>query len=171
MTERAVQIVGVFAHVDAFLEALRHLKTLGYRELTAFSPVPLHEIEEVLEPGQSSVRFFTLGGGLLGAVIGLVLTIATSLHYPLITGGKPIVSLPAFVVIVFELAILCGALGAILGMLVNIRLPRLRPEPGYDARFSVDRFGLRVRCAAAAGDRVQQVLQTCGAEEVHRAED
>jgi len=166
MRERAVMILGVFAHLDTFIEAIRRVKELGYRDVTAVSPVPCHEIEEALEKGPSPVRFFTLGGGFLGAMTGFVLTTATSLHYPLITGGKPLVSIPPFLVIVFELAILFGALGTILGMLFNIRLPRFRLEPGYDPRFSEDRFGLWVRCSEGHSDQVQRVLRACGAEEV-----
>lgn len=165
-----IRVVGIFAHFDAFLEAIRRLKDLGYRDLTAFSPVPHHEIEEILEKPRSPVRFFTLGGGILGALTGFGLATFTSLHYPLITGGKPIVSIPPFLIIAFELAILFGSLSTILGMLLNIRLPRFRLEPGYDPRFSEDRFGLRVRCLGDQSDMVQQVLETCGAEEVRLEE-
>jgi hypothetical protein len=170
MTQSTVIWLGTFAHCDTFLAALRQLEEQGFRQVTVFSPIPLHEVEEVLKQGPSPVRYFTLGGGILGALTGFVLTIATSLHYPLITGGKPFVSIPPFLVIAFELAILFGALGTVLGLLLNIRLPRLHPEPGYDSRFSEDRFGLRVRCPVAQSDAVSALLQTCGAEEVHREE-
>ena len=171
MSEQTITVIGLFAHYDTFMTALRCLKEHGYRQVTGFTPVPLHEIEEVLEQGPSPVRFFTLGGGILGALVGFALTIATSLHYPLITGGKPLVSIPPFFIIAFELAILFGALGTILGMLLNIRLPRLHPEPGYDPRFSADQFGLRVRCTAEQSAAVSELLQTCGAEEIRRAEN
>lgn len=175
MKERAVRVVGIFIYFDAFLEAIRRLKDLGYRDLTAFSPVPHHEIEEVLEKPRSPVRYFTLGGGFLGAVTGFGLATLTSLNYPIIaggimTGGKPIVSIPPFLIMAFELAILFGSLSTILGMLLNIRLPRPRVEPGYDPRFSVDRFGLWVRCPADRSGAVEEVLQACGAEEIRRDE-
>jgi molybdopterin-containing oxidoreductase family membrane subunit len=171
MNRYSVQVLGIFAHLDTFTRAIRTLRSSGYREITVFSPVPRHEIEEALEGGRSPVRFFTLGGGLLGCITGFVLTIATSLHYPLITGGKPIISIPPFLVIVFELTILFGALGTILGMLLNIQLPRLSLEPGYDPRFSVDRFGLRLRCERDHAEAVEKILRSAGAEEVRREED
>jgi molybdopterin-containing oxidoreductase family membrane subunit len=116
------------------------------------------------------VRIFTLIGCLLGGTTGLVLTIATSLHYPLITGGKPIVSIPPFLIIVFELTILFGGLMTLGGMLLNARLPRAHIVPAYDPRFSEDRFGLWVRCESQDFDVVTRLLETAGAEEVHRAE-
>lgn len=170
MTETAretVSVYGDFAHYDTFLDALRQLKAQNLQQqVTVFSPVPLHVVEEVLEQGPSPVRYFTFGGGLLGAITGFVLTIATSLHYPLITGGKPLVSIPPFLVIAFELAILFGALGTILGLLLNIRLPHVHLAPGYAAGYSEDQFGLRVECRADQTEAVRTLLQTSGAEEI-----
>lgn len=171
MKSEVVRIIGVFAHLDTFTRAIRELQRLGLDDFTALSPVPRHEIEEALDRKKSPVRFFTLMGGLLGGTTALILTIATSLHYPLITGGKPIVSIPPFLVIVFELTILFGALATILGMLINIRLPRIRIEPGYDPRFSEDRFGLWVRCSADQAQRIQELLRVAGAEEIRHERD
>ena len=171
MSGRSVEVLGIFAHLDAFTRAIRSLRSSGYRDITAFSPVPRHEIEDALQAGRSPVRFFALGGGLMGCLTGFVLTISTSLHYPLMTGGKPIISIPPFLVIVFELTILFGALGTILGMLLSIQLPRLSLEPGYDPRFSVDRFGLWLRCSQEHGEAVEVILRSSGAEEVHLEED
>jgi len=160
------ELLGIFTHLDALLQAIHRLRDAGYRDSGVFSPLPRHELEEALAMGPSPVRLFTLVGAILGATTGFVLTIATSLHYPLITSGKPIVSIPPFLVIVFELTILFGALATILGMLLNIRLPRLKLQPDYDPRFSGDRFGLWVRCQGDQIDAAQRILHSCRAEEV-----
>lgn len=166
MKEDRVRIIGIFAHLDSFTRGIRDLRDSGYADLVAFSPVPRHEIEEALEGGKSPVRVFTLIGGILGGLTGAALTITASLHYPLVTGGKPIISIPPYLIIVFELTILFGALATILGMLINMRLPRLRLEPIYDPRFTEDRFGLSITCSADEVDRVTNALRTAGAEEV-----
>jgi hypothetical protein len=61
-------ILGVFAYVDTTVRALEDLKAKGYHDLTVYTPVPVHEIEEVLERDRpvSRVRLFTLIGGLTG---------------------------------------------------------------------------------------------------------
>ena len=169
MSRGSRELLAIFTHLDALLRAIHQLRDAGYRDAGVFSPVPRHEVEEALARGPGPVRHFTLIGAILGATTGFVLTIATSLHYPLITGGKPIVSIPPFLVIVFELTILFGALATILGMLLNIRLPRLKLRPDYDPRFSEDRFGLWVRCEEKDFDEVRALLRGAGAEEVHRA--
>ena len=161
-------VLGVFAHVDTTVHALEELRAKGYHDLTVYTPVPVHEIEEVLERDRpvSRVRLFTLIGGLTGTVSGFLLTIWSALVWGLTTGGKPVVSIPPFVVIAFELTILFGGLATLIGMVVLGRLPRLAPSPTFDPRFTNDRFGVAVHCATGRGGSVREILRGAGAEEV-----
>lgn len=161
-------VVGVFAHVDTTVKALEELRAKGYHDLEVYTPAPIHEIEDVMERDRpvSRVRFFTLIGGLTGTVSGFVLTIWSAMQWGLVTGGKPIASIPPFVVIAFEMTILFGGLSTVLGMVLLAGLPRFRPTPGYDPRFSNDRFGVAVRCAVGRGASVAEILRRAGAEEV-----
>lgn len=168
MARPSAGLVGSFRHLDSLLDAINRLRQAGYRDLQALSPVPHHAIDEALKKPPSPVRVFTLIGCLLGAATGFTLTIGTSLHISLITGGKPIVSIPPFLIIVFELTILFGGLLTLGGMLLNARLPLVHAVPAYDPRFSEDRFGLWVRCEARDFDTVTRLLESADAEEVHR---
>jgi molybdopterin-containing oxidoreductase family membrane subunit len=161
-------VLGVFAHVDTTVRALEDLRAKGYHDVTVYTPVPVHEIEDVLERGRpvSRVRLFTLIGGLIGTVSGFALTIWSSMAWGLVTGGKPIASIPPFVVIAFELTILFGGLSTAIGMVILGRLPKLRPSPTYDPRFSNDRFGVAVHCPPGRGASVGDILRAAGAEEV-----
>jgi Protein of unknown function (DUF3341) len=159
-------IVGSFRHLDSLILAIKQLKNAGYQELQALSPIPHHAIDEALEKPTSPVRIFTLVGCLLGCITGFTLTIAATLHYPLIVGGKPIISIPPFLVIVFELTILFGGLLTLGGMLLNARLPGVHVGPAYNPQFSEDRFGLWVRCENAQHDEVKRLLQSAGAEDI-----
>jgi hypothetical protein len=170
-------VVGVFAHVDTTVNALEALHARGYRDLSVYTPVPVHEIEDVLERGRpvSPVRLFTLIGGLTGTVSGFFLTIWSAVQWGLVTGGKFMAStptgilgasIPAYVVIAFELTILFGGIATLLGMVILGRLPRLRPSAAYDPRFSNDRFGVAVHCPADRRAAVTDLLRTAGAEEV-----
>jgi Protein of unknown function (DUF3341) len=169
MTAPNSGVVGSFRHLDSLILAIEQLKKAGYRELQALSPVPHHAIDEALAKPPSPVRVFTLVGCLLGAIIGFTLTIGASLHYPLIVGGKPIVSIPPFLIIVFELTILFGGLLTLGGMLLNARLPRVHVGPAYNPRFSEDRFGLWIGCEEKEYDEVKRLLENAGAEDVVRA--
>src|SRR2546422_614375 len=127
MAATAETVLGVFAHVDTTVRALEDLKSKGYHDLTVYTPVPVHEIEDVLERDRpvSPVRLFTLIGGLTGTASGFFLTIWSAMQWGLITGGKPVASIPPFVVIAFELTILFGGISTVIGMILLGRLPRL----------------------------------------------
>ena len=170
-------VVGVFAHVDTTVKALEDLRGKGYHDLEVYTPAPIHEIEDVMERDRpvSRVRLFTLIGGLTGTVSGFLLTIWSTVQWGLVTGGKYMVntpagivgsSIPPYVVIAFELTILFGGLASALGLFALGRLPRFRPSPAYDPRFSNDRFGVAVQCAPGRGASVAGILRGAGAEDV-----
>lgn len=161
-------VVGIFSHVDATVRAIRALRSRGLADFTVHTPIPVEEIEEALEEHRpvSPVRLFTLVGGLTGTLTGFALTIWSSLKWELVVGGKPVVSIPPFVIIAFELTILLGGLSTLLGLLVLGRLPKVRVSSAYDPRFSLDRFGIVVRCPAEMAETARQALQEAGAEEV-----
>src|SRR5258706_11291950 len=83
-------VLGVFAHVDTTVRALEELRARGYHDLTVYTPLPVHEIEEVLERDRpvSRVRLFTLIGGLAGIASAFLLTIWSSLVWGQVTGGE-----------------------------------------------------------------------------------
>lgn len=160
-------VVGVFGNLDAALLALRELKAHGYANVTVYSPAPRHEFDDVLAKKESPVRLFTLVGGLTGCALGFAYAISTSLDWELITGGKPIVSLPPFVIIGFECTILFGALITVAGMFLNARLPKLRQAAGYDPRFSNDKFGIVAFGGPAQVAAAEEIMRAAGAEEVN----
>jgi hypothetical protein len=163
-------VLGVFAHVDTTVQAIRDLRAKGFSELTVYTPVPVEEIEHEVEKvwPLSKVRLFTVVGALTGTATGFFLTIWSSLKWELVTGGKAPVSIPPFVIIAFELTILLGGLASALAVLILGHLPKLKPSPTYDPRFSVDRFGVAVACPPDRVESVQSVLSAAGAEEVRQ---
>jgi hypothetical protein len=165
------QILGIFAHVDTTVRAVEELKAKGYHDLTVYTPVPVHEIEEVVERDRpvSKVRIFTLLGGLTGLASGWLLTAWSSLKWGLIVGGKPPIGLPVsppYIIIMFELMILFGGIATVIGMITLGRLPKFRTSSTYDRRFTNDRFGVAVQCTADRAASVREILRSAGAEEV-----
>ncbi|MBI4208359.1 MAG: DUF3341 domain-containing protein [Deltaproteobacteria bacterium] len=159
-------VLAVFYYVDAAAEAIQGLKQQGYKDLTVFSAVPHHSIEEILDHRASPVRYFTLFGGILGCLSGYAFTVWTSLDWELPLAGKPVVSIPPYTVIMFELTILFGALFTLLGLVLTARLPHLGSHRVYDPRFSGDRVGVFVRCEKGKSVRLEEFLKQVGAEEV-----
>ena len=132
----------VFKEKERFLESLRELVRDGVprERIRGITPFGVPEGEGVLPGKRSKVRFFALLGAASGTVTGFAFTILTSLSWPLIVGGKPIVSLPPFLIIAFALTILFGALSTFLGFLLLSRLPSprgIRSEEEYGNAFVI----------------------------------
>lgn len=155
--------------IHAVLGAVRSLREDGHAEVTVFGPIMETELEEALEKPASPVRRYALIGGIIGCISGFALTIWSSYYYPLVAGGKPLASVPAYVVIGFELAILCAGISALIGMLIHNRMPTGTLHPAHDPSFSDDRFGVRVVCVPARSTGVEELLRRHGSREVHVA--
>ncbi len=159
-------VIGVYSYQDSVLSAIKKLKDGGYRNMRVFSPCPDHEIEEAVDLPESPVRFFTLFGGLLGASCGIGFTVLTSSSWPIAVSAKPIVSIIPYMVIVFELTVLFGALSTFLGLIVNSLIIKRTPVRLYDERFSDDKFGVAVICKKEKMNEVEAILNSTGAEEI-----
>jgi hypothetical protein len=146
-------ILASYDYLDATVDAIKALRAKGFDELTAFAPFPEHHIEHALGYENSPVRLFTLVGGLTGMATGLAFTSFTAMDWPIVTGGKPILSIPAFIIPTFEMTILFGSLFTVIGVLWNMRIPEIKSQVVYDPEFSNGRFGVYV---TASGDRLSE---------------
>jgi Ni/Fe-hydrogenase subunit HybB-like protein len=136
-TDGSAQIFGALASFRGpagLLAAVRGLRDAGYRRIDAYSPFPVHGMDQAMGLGRSKVTWFTLAGGIFGLVFAYSLQWYQSVRaYPLVTGGKPLDSHEAFVPITFETLILYAAFGAIAGMMLLNGLPRLY-HPVFQSR-------------------------------------
>ena len=147
-------VAATFDQPHTLLCAARAMRAEGHALVDTWSPFPIHGIDAVLEKKPSRLPWACLIFALTGAVSALLLQWWTSaVDYPLITGGKPLFSLPAFIPVTFELSVLFGALGVVFSFFVASRLrPRLTP-PGPFAGVNDDRFILALR-PALGSDRM-----------------
>ena len=167
-----IEVVGVFssdiecAHA---IEKLHHAPHLGFH---TFAPFPSEHMAEATDEvrgwGRSPVRKYVLAGGITGAITALVLTVGTSWEWNLNTGGRPIASIAPYIVIIFEMMILFGVLGAVNSFFFTSRLPAFEIASGYRTRFGADRFGLVVKAAESESGKIEALMREAGAEEVVR---
>ena len=107
---------------EEFLEKLEELVKSGVKSnaITTLTPFHIHEVEHIMKSKPSGVRYFTLFGALAGFFLSFIFIIYTVLEWPLITGGKGLVSIPAFIILAFECTILIGGIVSLLGFLFLI---------------------------------------------------
>jgi hypothetical protein len=117
----------------------------------------------------SWVPWVTLVMGLGGATLGFLLAAWTSaVDWPLNVGGKPLISWPAFIPVVFECGILIGGVSTFFALWKACQLPKTTPRI-YDERFTDDKFGLIIPLETGVNESaVHTFLKTTGADEVRR---
>lgn len=112
---------------------------------------------------------------LCGALTGIVTAVAmmgymNGVDYPINVGGRPIFSLPAYVPITFELAVLLAALSIFFGLLGLSRLPQPYHPVFESEEFrsaSTHGYWLSVpKAVTAKADDIMDQLKSLGATQV-----
>lgn len=135
-------VVGFFSGPEVLLEAMKKLKEARYESYDAFSPYPIHGMDHAQGLKRSILPFFTFAAGLTGVSVAFLLEYWTSaVSWPIIVGGKPFNSWPAFVPVMFELTILFAGLSTAFGMFFLNRLPNLNKR-SFDPGITSNRFAL-----------------------------
>ncbi len=141
MTEPLYGLMAEFDDPKALVAATAAAYDHGYRQMDAYSPIPIEELSEALGIHHTAVPAIVLLGGIVGGLTGYGLQYWVSvIAYPINVAGRPFNSVPSFIPVTFELTILFAALTAVFGMIALNRLPTL-----YHPVFNVPRFALATR--------------------------
>ncbi|MFZ5433267.1 MAG: DUF3341 domain-containing protein [Calditrichota bacterium] len=164
-------VLGFFSDPDAILHAADHARQKGWRGLDAITPYPVHGMEHALGLKNSWVPWVTLIAGFSGGILGFIFQVWTSaVDWPINIGGKPFVSWPAFVPVMFECAILIGGIATFIALWMACKLPNSRPKI-HDERLTDNRFALVVPLMdGAAEQEITEFLKGAGADEVRRVD-
>src|SRR5215475_2134223 len=170
-------LIAEFDDPNAAVAAARRTFEEGYRRINAYSPYPIEELSEAIGYHRNYVPLMVLICGLLGGLGGFALqSWASAIAYPLNVGGRPLISLPAFVPITFECTILAASIGAFIGMLIMNGLPRPY-HPVFNvpvfSRATQDRFFVCVKAddPKFSEKKTRAFLQSLGAKEVSNVDE
>ena len=134
--EKPFGLMAEFDTPEAIVEAAQKTYNAGYRKIEAYSPFPVHGLDEAVGFPSNRVALIVLIAGVLGALAGFSMqVIAMGFHYQYMIGGRPFISWPMFIPITFESGILCAAFSGVIGMFALNGLPM-----PYHPVFNVDRF-------------------------------
>ena len=113
-------VLGLYTEEDSAADALDNLRDAGFEEgeyeLLTGTPYPEGTFGEA-EPEHHLFRWPLIGAA-CGFTGGLIITAGTQMAYPLITGGKPILSIPPMAIIMYEGTMLGAIIFTIIGCLL-----------------------------------------------------
>jgi len=129
-------IMAEFDDPESLLEAARRAHSEGYRDMDAYTPMPVEGLAEAIGFRSNWVQRLVFVAGLCGATGGFMLCWwMTVIAYPHNVAGRPLNSWPAYVPITFESMVLIACITAVVGMLALNGLP----QP-YHPVFNVEEF-------------------------------
>ena len=164
-------ILGLFQQPEPAADAMDGLKEAGF-ELGTFdvltgTPYPEGAFGEHVP--QHRLFRFPAFGAIIGFTLSIFLTAATQLAYPLVTGGKPILSIFAMLIIMYEMTMLAAVIATVIGIIFESRLPNLKPGV-YDTRITEGWIGVVITFDDDAKvAEAESVLNKAGALEIKHA--
>ena len=159
------------------LHAADKVRDHGFRRWDVFTPFPIHGMDRAMGLKNSIVGWFSFIGGVTGYTTGmLIIWWMNAVDYPIIIGGKPMFSPFAAFPPSYELTILFGSFGALLGMLFLNRLPRLHHPLLKNKRFALathDRYFLVIESddVKYSETETRKLLETLGSRHIELVEE
>lgn len=167
-------VTAVFDTPDEVIKAAREVSKSGYKNFDVNTPYPVHGMDRAMGLPRTKLGFVTLFFAFSGtAFILLFMFWAMSLDYPMVIGGKPFFSLPAFIPITFETTVLLGGIATVIGLLAAFSQLPSNNHPLHDTDYmrsvSGDKYGIVIEADDPEFDEndVVDLLSKLGSAKVH----
>lgn len=176
-TKTRLGLLAEFETAAEIKRAAQCVRDAGYQKWDVFTPFPIHGMEEAMGLRGSQVGWYAFIGGATGFCTGmLMIWFMNGFDYALVVGGKPLFSPVSAFPVSYELTILFGSIGSLLGMLITNRLPRWHNPLFANERFiraTHDRFFVFIECQDPkySENQTRELLMAAGAKHIELVED
>ena len=118
MTEKKIfGVTALFNDPNKVIAAARKIAASGFTKWDVNAPYPIHGIDRAMKIKPSKLGIVTLIFGLSGVVLALAhIWWTMTIDYPMVIGGKPYFSLPAFIPVTFEVTVIMATLSTVIAM-------------------------------------------------------
>ncbi len=170
-------LLAEFATPGELMHAAEAVRKAGFRWWDCHTPFPVHGLDKAMGIKPTILPILVFGAGATGTAVGFALQAFTNSSaltlwaivwvtgYPFLISGKPLLSTPAFVPVMFELTILLAATSTVFLMLLFNGLPWLHHPLFRSERFrrvTDDKFVLviQARDPKFSRGKTEQFLRT-----------
>lgn len=164
-------VFGLYNDEDVLMKAITEARSQHLDIMDVFTPFPVHGLDKVMHLEESRLHIVGFIFGSLGTLTAFLgMTWIFTRDWPIIFGGKPYWSVPAFIPITFELTVLFAAIGMVVAFYTVCGLGPGVNNPVLDDRITDDKFCIAFDAGHATPEEVERFksfLSQSGAEEVH----
>ncbi len=164
-------LFGLYNDDTELIDAIHGAKEAGLEIMDVYTPFPVHGLDDAMGLSESRLHQAGFVFGALGLLTALgVMSWVFTRDWPIVFGGKPYFSFPAFVPITFELTVLFSAVGMVITFYVVCGLgPSAEAKVLHD-RITDDKFCLAFDTTNMSQGDVEKYaafLSRSGAAETH----
>lgn len=112
------------------LKGAEKVKQAGVKHFDCYTPFPIHGLDIAMGLHRSWIPFVTLLSSLMALILGVsYIFYIDVIDWSIVYGGKPYFSGPAYVPILFELAVYFAAVAAVASVIVLGKLGTISRKP------------------------------------------
>jgi hypothetical protein len=164
-------LYGLYDDEEILLKAVRQAKNDHLEIMDVYSPFPVHGLDPLLGLSESRLHQAGFVYGAIGTLTAfLFMTWVFTRDWPIIFGGKPYWSVPAFIPITFEVTVLFASVGMVVTFYTICGMAPGVTNPTLDDRITDDKFCIAFQTNGASEaevDRLKSFLSSTGASEVN----
>jgi len=161
-------IYGLYDDEVIMMDAIKKANADHLDIYDVYTPFPVHGLDPILglEESRLHIAGFVYGSlGTLTAFLGMSWVFTK--NWPIVFGGKPYWSVPAFIPITFELTVLFAAIGMVVTFYTVCGLGPGVTNPYLDARITDDKFCVAFDTSKISSADARSFLTSTGASEVN----
>lgn len=163
-------LFGLYDDEEILIKAVKQAKADHLEIMDVYTPFPVHGLDPALGLAESRLHIAGFVYGAIGCLFGfLFMTWVFTRDWPIIFGGKPYFSAPAFIPITFELTVLFSAVGMVITFYTICGMGPGIMNPTLDDRITDDKFCIAFNANDASQetlDRLKGFFSSTGASEV-----
>ncbi len=163
-------LYGLYDDEEIMLDAIRVANKQHLDIMDVFTPFPVHGLDPLLGLEESRLHIAGFVYGAIGTLTAFgVMTWIFTRDWPVIFGGKPYWSVPAFIPITFELTVLFASIGMVVSFYTVCGLAPGVVNPVLDDRITDDKFCIAFQTNGLSSseiDKYSSFLKSTGASEV-----
>lgn len=164
-------LYGLYNDETELLSAVKQANADHLDIMDVYSPFPVHGLDPLLGLEESRLHIAGFIYGSLGTLTAfLFMSWVFTRDWPIIFGGKPYWSVPAFIPITFELTVLFAAIGMVVTFYTICGMGPGVTNPTLDDRITDDKFCIAFDANSADDselDKLRAFFAATGAAEVN----
>jgi len=160
-------VFGLYDDEQDLLRAVKRANADHLEIMDVYSPFPVHGLDPLLGLSESRLHIAGFVYGMLGTLTAFLgMTWIFTKDWPIVFGGKPYWSVPAFIPITFELTVLFASIGMVVSFYTVCGLGPGVTNPYLDNRITDDKFCIAFDQSEVSHGKAESFFQSTGASAV-----